>query len=733
MATDTTDIDRALEDPNEDEKEAADVDRWQRKVKQARKYDADARRRYAMDRRYARGDSGFMVDDNIIGTNIDILESFLYARDPDLSVTPARCTQPPSKDAIEDAVLQAFEAAGGRPPEIAAAGQQAAAVAVAEGMGQMEALQAGQLAEAQATDAYIEAQFEQVRKRYETRQRNAKAFATTLEIAGSHSWRRAKLKPRGRRMVRSGLTIGVGIIKGSWQERTEPSPETTTAINDLQTEIKQAARLREDMDEQTGSELDALMAEYQRHLESLRAEPERVVARGYAIDLVNGEDFQVAPGYTIADHCDAPWNAHRIPMLKEDAQAEFGLAKKVIDQATIYTARKPVMVRDRSANEEVETSTEAITDADADGFTTGGTSRSPDAEACEGSGDWVMVWEVWDRITGSVLTYIEGIRRWVRKPWKPTATERFYPFFVYAMSEVDGQRHPQSPVSRASKLVDAYYRMSSQEEEHRRRCLPKILFHKGQLNSETMNRVTTGQVGEYVGVETTTPGINFNTLFFAAPYAPIDPALYDRQRLLNGIERIFGVQEALGGSVSVAKTATEADIQQQGFNARTGSRRDTLEALLGEFAIYTCQVLRAHMTAEEVRAIAGPDALWPEYGGPEELDAMVSIEIRAGSTGKPNTAAQREALTATLPLLKEGIERIGLLRNSLPEDMANSHVRLLEMVTAAMGDRIDLDELVPKMGPPPAPVPPPGAPGAPTGAPGGAPSQQQPGAAPVPA
>lgn len=58
---------------------------------QARKFDKNARSQYAVDRRYAAGtaDPTWAVNTNLIGSFIDILTSFLYARNPDVSVKKA--------------------------------------------------------------------------------------------------------------------------------------------------------------------------------------------------------------------------------------------------------------------------------------------------------------------------------------------------------------------------------------------------------------------------------------------------------------------------------------------------------------------------------------------------------------------------------------------------------------------------------------------------------------------
>lgn len=688
--------------------EAADVKRWFERVEKARKFDEPAREQYAKDRRYARGDSGFEVDSNLIGTYIDILESFLYARDPDVDVRPSPSSEPPTLDAMRDAA----EDYVGELPDMQAANDQAYQAVLQDSVSQgvppdqaeQMAAKAGKQAADGLKDHLIQQEYDKLRKRYQRRQRDTKAFAETLEIIISRMWADARLKSRGIRWVRSALTIGLGVLKVSWQERTAPSPETVTAINDLQSNIQRAASMRQDLDEASGDQEDALRAEYERQLTTLRNKAEVVVARGLAVDIVPGEDFQVAPGFTIADHVDAPWNSHRIPMRYCDAQAQFELPDDVMKSANRYAARKPVMVQRESAMLVNTTATDA--DAYEDG------TKAMDYSS-DTAGDFVMVEEIWDGDTNNVLTGIHGIKRWVKPAWNPTATTRFYPFFVLCTSEVDGQRHPQSLTSRSAKLVDDYNRIGSAEAEHRRRILPGILFHKGAVGQEVMTKINASTTGEWTGVETTMPNIDLRKVFFQKPYAPVDPGLYDRSRITQELERIWGVQEALSGSINTAKTATEADIQQTGFKARTSGRRDGMETVLGEMAQYTAELSRAHVTAEDAQAIAGPDAMWPDYTGPDDLRSLVVVDIRAGSSGKPDTMAERQAWANQLPLLQNGIMQIGQLRGSNPNDIADALERLLKITAERSGDRIDIDSLIPQSGNAPPPVqpgqmPPPG-------------------------
>lgn len=700
---DTTALDAGIAsaDGPEKSREHADVKRWFERIDSARKFDEAARVQYAKDRRYARGDSGFEVDANLVGTYIDIQEAFLYAQDPNFDVTPGPMIRPPSAEAIRDAVEDTIR----QDPRMLQAGAQGAAAAVAMGTPPDLAMQVGMQTQEAAIEAEIQAQVKQIRQRYARRNREIKAFAETCEVIGTRMWQDAQLRRRGRPWVRSGLTVGVGILKASWQERTEQSPETRQAINDLQANLQKSQALRraiEDGDAGVlerlangvsswfGNDVDAKIAEYERQVAALQGQAERVVARGYVADVVAGEDFQVAPGYTIANHLDAPWNAHRIFIHCDDAASQFGAylsrnggkPDEYLKKATRYTARKPVMIKGKSAMVDEPSAEEA------DSFKKG-------ADDAEG-GHFLCLWEIWDRDSNTVLTGIEGLDCWVKPEWTPPATTRFYPFFLFTTSEVDGQRHPQSLVTRSMKLVDEYNRIGSAEAEHRRRIRPKTAFNSGILDPENAEKLAQATSNEMVPLKLTRPDVPVGNVIQPIAYAALDPALYDRSRIIQELERIWSIQEALGGSISTAKTATEAEIQQTGFQARTGGKRDAAELALSDLAQYTVEVARVYLTAEDVREIAGPDAMWPEYGGPDDLRRMVNVSIRAGSSGKPNTSADRQAWSTMLPLLQNGITQIGQLRGATPAAIADSLEQLLRITAEKAGDRIDIDQLIPQ-------------------------------------
>lgn len=673
--------------PPDRKQEAADVKRWFAKYEQARKFDEPARQQYARDRRYARGDSAFDISANLVGSYIDILEAFYYAKDPDLDIAPAPAAQTPSMDALRESAEMTVSA---DPMVMQQVQQQEQMVQAAE----MLLPGSGAMMQQDVLGMAIEAEVMKLQDTYARKSRDTKAFADTLEVICTRLWSDAALKRRGRPWVRSGLSVGVGILKGSWQERTAPSPETQTAINDLQRDIARIKAIERDLVEDYGDE-DANLAQLERELTRLQGQAEPVISRGFAVDNVSPENYVCAPGVSLSNYLDAPWNAERIPMRADDAMADFGLTRDQIKKCTIYKARKVEMSRN-----ETPAMDGAINHDDADSFVT----SSMSGASMEGeSDDYVMCVEIWDREGGHVLTGIEGYPYWVKPAWVPTATSRFYPFFLLPMSDVDGQRHPQSLIARTWRLFDEYNRIMSRLREHRLRVVPQMMFDKEQVDPDTAKRLTSGVSVEWIGVSLTSANKTLNDVVKDKPYPAFDPGMYDVGPLMEQIERIWSIQEALSGAVSKTKTATEANIQQSGFEGRTNGRRDAMEDVLGELALYTAEVARKHISNEDALEIAGPAAFWPPHTGPDELRQLVNVDIRAGSSGKPNTNAERDAWGQTMPLLVEMVEKVGMLRNSTPEDMADSYEEIARITCQRSGDRLDVDQLLPKAGPAPQP------------------------------
>lgn len=533
---------------------------------------------------------------------------------------------------------------------------------------------------------------------------DAKMLSRTLEIVIANLWKKGKLKASADQMVRSGLTIGIGWIKAAWHRETERDPATEKQITTVRGQIAQLQATERQLAEGDAPNPDELRARYEQQLAGLEASVEQVIYSGLCIDFVRGEDMQVAISTPcLKDYTGSPWIAQRIFRPLDKAKADYHEVADRLSSATLFYNVRPSDADKRSGS---------VSHEDADAYSSSGSPRT----ANESSGANLCIWELWNRETGQVLTLAVGLKRYLRAPFTPDQkSTRYYPFFQWAPLWVDGRRHPQSLVDRSRSLLDEYNRTRTNYREHRRRAIPKMGFDAGAVEASEADKMKAGATGEMVPLNLN--GASPNTVVFPIQYNQIDPALYDTSTIRSELELIWGIQEALSSTITVAKTATEADIQQQGTESRIGYARDTLDEMLSELSTYTAEVSMSPngLTHEDVVAIAGPEAFWVNTEELGLMDSLVAVDIRAGSSGKPATAMKQQQWSVLLPQLQQAVVQIGEMRGSSPQDIADSLEQLVVETIKRTGDTgIDPYSIIPQA-PPPMPVVPgmPGAPGAP--------------------
>ena len=592
----------------------------------AREFDENARRDYAFCRFYARGDSNFEVSVNLIGTYIDIMVAFLYARNPDVAAVPS------------DSV--------------------------------------GRRAKAEA-----------------------KVFADTMQKVLSRQWKDINLKRQAERWVRSMLTVGVGWLKSGWQERYETDPTILQRKRDIQENLARIVELQAELNDGSADDFEAREEELRAQMAGLEGHVEKLVYRGLFVDFVPAEHVQVSVDVpSLIDIEGATWVAHFNYMTIEQAKAkwrESGLTADDWSAAEMFHVNKPVDHRDRAKTPEAR-----------DDISPDMASRYSGGAMPRGTGNdskynrFVQHIELWRGDENLVYDLVRGVKKCVDAGPPNVGTTRFYPFFPCALHEVDNERHPQSLVMRTYKLIDEYARTRTGKAELRRRIKPKMAFDARAHTPQQINKITRGEYGEYIPLKPAVEGASLKDSVWEMAYPRIDPALFDLSEVRQELEVMWGIQEALSGGIQVAKTATEAEIQQAGTQARTGAMRDRIEERLSALARYHAEILIQKLKSVDVYEIVGDEAIWPQVGV-DDLDLLLTIEVAAGTTGKPNTTAQREAWAVTLPLAQEMVMQIGQLRMSSPEETARCLESLLEETFIRAGDdRFDIERIVPQAGQP---------------------------------
>lgn len=567
--------------------------------------------------------------------------------------------------------------------------------------------------------------------------KNMQLFAETLQIVISRLWKDAKLKKRMRKVVRSVLSVGAGWFKALVYSESRPNPKVQKDLHDTRDQLEQIEAIKKRLTEEGNYDdsYEANITELNNLIQGLEANVEQIVKRGLCIDFLRAEDVQVSLDVAcIEDYADADWISHDLYIRKDKVRAQFPLLSDEDCRTAVIYYQRQTGSADPNAMQGAAPSLDSVSPEGQ--FTKDST---PAATTMLGGKDkpveFVKVVELWDRRDNLIKTLIDGVKRWAREKYAPPqASSRFYSFFYLAFYETDGSRHPQSLSWRLRKLQDEYSQTRSAGRLTKERMIPGVVFHAGQLDEAEVEKLKNSTHMEYVPLKPTNPDLDLSKVITAKPLPNIDPAVYDTAAVMRDANMLSGVQEAQASTAASApgKTATEAEIEQSGFSARTSADRDQEEDLLTELAQYTAEVSLQSLPVSYVQRIAGPLAFWPGEDDVSPMPApameaqdvlhVLDVEIAAGTTGKPQARADKETWATLLPLVERFITQIQLLDVTNPP-AAKAYRQLLRETCKRLDDRMDIDSLIPPppqldpitglpMGPDGKPIAAPGAPGA---------------------
>jgi hypothetical protein len=497
----------------------------------------------------------------------------------------------------------------------------------------------------------------------------ADRFAQTLEIVENRSFLEADLKRRCKAVIRSVQAARIGIVKVSYQRDKFRDPLIQNQMNDAQDNIAHLEKVISDMVEggQNDEEQQVLLEQARSTYAALEKQVEVVRTEGLVIDQIRVEDFRMDPNLdSIEEYSKARWMAHVTYMRPDKVGEHYMLPKEAVDKLTKYR-RTEHGVPQRLEEEK--------------------------QDAGQFSNEVCAVWEYWDKNTNSVYTWAEGGDQWLREPWQPQRLgQRWLPFFILAYNFVDGMEWPVSDAELLMELQDEYNTVRTQQAEHRELSAPFWLGDKSRVNREDVETFRDSVLGDIALINA--GGQPVSQVFQAAQMPPMNPVVYDTQPIRADIEWLSGLGDAQRGSVQRAKTATEATMVEQGLANRVGEKQDTTEDWLTDISRFAAEILLQEMSLDQVQRIAGPNAVWPQANKKQFIE-MVSIDIRAGSTGKPDKAREKEQWTQILPLIMQMMDSVNMARMQGMPDEQNGHIQLLEETMRRFDERFDINKLLP--------------------------------------
>ena len=587
--------------PTVDPARSALVKEWEQKIQEAEKHWEKffKRTRQCEQLAFAGADKAWVAGDNytvpVIPRHINQTVAALYAKDPRVSAKRRKRLQYQLWDGDLDSlqtILQKIQ------------------------MAQQMLATGGMATPIDPTDMAILQEIQQVE------QHNAMIdkLGKTLEILWTYFTGEQALtfKLALKATVRRAKVTSVGYCQLNYQRILEANPDVSAKIQDITSKIKSVESAIELLHDDKVPEDSPELEQLRTNLKDLQNQEMIVVREGPVFSWPKTRDIILDPGIThLKTFEGCGWYARKFLMAPDRVYETY----KVKINAS-YTEHYPT--------------------SDENGKRVQRSKAKP--MAC--------LYEIHDERNRQCLVIAKGYPDFVAEPQDPDVKlERFWNLFPLVFNEVENEdevfppsdvwlmRHPQQDVNRARQGL----------REHRVANRPKYVTPTGALEEEDKKKLSGAAAHEILELQGLTPGEDVNKKIMKFDHTGIDPNQYQVEEHHKDILRSVGSSEAGMGMVS-GGTATENSIAENARMAATSDNVDELDDFLSELAKATGQLMLLELGHDTVVEIVGPGAVWPDAKPTrEEIAKDLLLDVRAGSSGRPNRAAELANMERAAP------------------------------------------------------------------------------------
>ena len=482
----------------------------------------------------------------------------------------------------------------------------------------------------------------------------------TLEVLFDYyaNEQKPRLKPLMKSFVRRAKTCGVAyMMLGFQRQYAELSPDDTARLEDSREKLGELQRRMQDMIDGEIADADQdQIYELETLIRDLENKQNIILREGPKFMFPRATEVIIDPRCTqLMGFIGAGWIAREFHKSPDEIKKIYN-----IDIGKGYT---PYNQHGQGEMAQYHRNSESADD--------GNVSKTDNGMVC--------VWEVYNKELQQCFTIADGYCGYLKEPAEPDYwMEGFWPIFAITFNEVESETdiYPPSDVHMLKHVQAEYNRSREYRRLHREANKPKYASVKGRLSENDKKLLSDAPAHAVIEFESLGQGEKVGDLVQRFESVPIDPALYETNSEMEDTLRIVGAQEANIGGVSGA-SATESSIAEGGRMTSLASNVDDLDEFLSDAFGALGQLLLMELSPETVMEIAGEGAVWPDLDR-ETVAKQIQLKVRAGSSGRPNKAAELANMERGMPYLLQ-------LPGVNPYPLGRRYADLLE---------IDLDDIV---------------------------------------
>lgn len=472
-------------------------------------------------------------------------------------------------------------------------------------------------------------------------------MAKTLEIAWEYylNEQSTNYKQQIKSVVRRAKVCGVSYIKLVFQRALKLQPEISAKIEDTTSKLSEVSRLQQAKKDGDFEDTDGQSARLKLLLEDLKDQQYIVVREGPVLDFPKSDQVLIDPEVShLKSLSGAAWIAFPYDKSREDIEkiyaVDLGPSFSTYVDDTTSAGRKPPI-----------------------------SSKTGKEKARK-----IRVYEIWDKEGEQRFTVCRGYDDFLEAPASPKPqTSRFWPLFPVVFNEVEHDEIiiPPSDIEQGKDIQNEYNRSRESLRQHRIAARPYYV-ENGRLSEQDKGKLANHLDHEVLSITALGPGDDIAKVLMRGPTSPIDPNLYDVEMHYKDLQRVVGSQESdLGGPSK--STATSSSIAENSRSSQNADNVDDLDEMLTDLSRAAGEMMLMELSKQTVIEIVGPGAVWPDHPvSRTEASKNLMLEIEAGSSGRPNQAADLAKLERATPFLVQvpGIN---------PAPIAKRYAALLEL------------------------------------------------------
>lgn len=473
----------------------------------------------------------------------------------------------------------------------------------------------------------------------------------TLEIVAQYSLDEPipKFKTQAKQLVRRVLTCRVGYVKLGYQRQMDYSADTAARIKDVTDKLKQIQSLSADLADGEMEQDSAEGEELRQSLQTLQAKKEVIVREGLTFSFPKA--WSIIPDHEnttqLKGFVGSEWIAEEYIFTPKQVQKIYG-----VDVGQTYTQHTVEGKR--------------------------GDKRKNKDKFC-------AVYEVHDIVNQQVFTVCAGYPDYLKAPSnEDIELEAIHPYFALTFNDVESTGesamesiYPPSDAELLKSMAVEYNRAREGLRVHRLANRPATVSAKGVFDEKSKELLGTHADHENIELNISKAD-DITKLVQPKPTVPIQKELYDVEHVFVDTQRVVGDQAANLGGTS-GSTATESSIAESSRVTTLQSSTDDLDEFLTDLMRASGQVLLNEMSVETVKRIAGPGAAWPQVSR-KEVQEELMLDIRAGSSGRPNKGMRLQAVEKSMPLILQ-------IPGAKPK-------KILEFVLNEIDEGMDTDDFI---------------------------------------